>query len=313
MRLKITLFMIVLILCSIKTFSQDLIIKKDSSKISCVIISADDFQIDYKVLKDGRFSFQTIQSKDVLSYYFGNEDKISEVSGGRKKRNKSDRKEIAIFRLNGGLSQPIFDFGSKDIYNINSGYSMQGINFGLGATFMVSKNIGLDLSFVHTRNKIHEDAAYSLPEVLTFETKNPYRNNYLAFGLYTQFHLLSSQKLVLNFNAHLGVNNSRTSKLKYTSPYSSFGLIENDVREGKKYSMAYDFGLGIAYKITRTLSVQLNSTYFASDVFYKRDALTSVSNEVGSTSIVRTVVYELVEFKLLNVNIGVAYTINKNK
>lgn len=305
--------MIVLMFLSIKTFSQDLIVKKDSSKIFCTIVSADDFQIDYKVLKDGSYLMQTIQSKDVIRYYFESEEKVVEFFKKAKKLNDLEKRELVIFRLNGGLSQPVFSFGNRDKLDLNSGYGKLGFNIGLTSTFLVSKIIGFDLVFSRMENEIYNDAANSLSNVTSFETKGAYRNNYLAFGLCTQFYLFNSKKVLLNINAHFGLNNSKSNQLIYTSLDNFYNQTQFNVKEGKSNAMAHDFGFGIAYKVTDGISIQFTSTYFVSDVFFNRYAERSIINETGSTSFGRSTIYELSEFKILNLNFGLVYSIIKNK
>ena len=65
-KLKTILF---LILISFYGFSQDLIVKKDSSKIFCKITKEDSVTIYYKSIRDKQGLEQTIKKSDVLKYF----------------------------------------------------------------------------------------------------------------------------------------------------------------------------------------------------------------------------------------------------
>ena len=139
-------------LSTLVSYSQDLIIKKDSSKIYCQITQEDSLVLYYQVIKNNLKIDAVIEKSDVLKYY---KAKSSNPTKIQHKANGYSEKNIRFhFTLLAGQANPLRDFGSKDLTNDSAGMANKGVLVELSAVLKLSEFFGIKVNYFNRTHNL---------------------------------------------------------------------------------------------------------------------------------------------------------------
>jgi len=147
-------YILPLLFISLLSFSQDLIIKKDSTRILCNITGEDSLTIYYSQRKNNSLLNSKISKELVLKYYSSSSKSII-----KKRVNKKDsilyeiNSRLHINFLAGGAI-PFGIFAKKNLSDTNSGFANKGITSNISATLRFYRFFGLTAMYMYQKNNL---------------------------------------------------------------------------------------------------------------------------------------------------------------
>lgn len=169
------------------------------------------------------------------------------------------------FSLNGGIASPVGNLSKSSYEDNNSGYSKTGFHINADAVFHLDKNFGIGVnvansSFGH-KGLVNLSDGYkedSGTDSTTLVSKG--NNNIFSVMAGPVFSLPVTSKLHVNFRIYGGYADVNMKGFTiYFEDYTDNALTQNNAKKG---GFAVQAGLGLAYDITKCISVRLNSDYF---------------------------------------------------
>lgn len=290
------------------SFSQDLIVKKDSSIIKCQIIQIDSFKIHFIFHVDNKFGF--INRSEVLTYYMSKSLKSDSI---RIKRNNK------FVSLDLGTLVGI-SFANFDTYNIGAGRlyigeSKNSMNFSFDLTLHFHKYFGLKATYFFQKNDFIGIDNSSLPKYLN-QNKNvidfkdevtliPWKIRGSMLGIVFMYPLI--ENFVVGTSAKIGFPLFTSPSYNYTFSYKMKNNSNNFnynyfLSASQERKMAFSTSIIIKYTPIDRVNFNFEALYFYSNPeFYTRGEIDKPSyingNEVRFYSEVRN----------FNFTIGISY------
>lgn len=275
------LFFIFFVIFHISTFSQDLIIKLDSSKILCNILRVDDFIIQYKISNEKGVFTNFIDRKEVLRYYLSDNKIIAEKGIVKYKKGKDKGKEFSKILINAGfgLSIPVNDFASHSSMSALSGHARDGISASSGFAIMFNQFIGLDISYTFFRNSFNESSMaqrqFFFNENSSFSDIQPWRVHALSLGAYVSIPILFKQKLSLDITPSINISNVTSIGFVYLFRDGYYNNVYRyNVLPSSAYAVGFGLKGGLRYKISKSISVSAISSFYGSEADFKNEFFT---------------------------------------
>lgn len=274
--MKRTLSFFCFVFIKLSAFSQDLIIKKDSTKILCDILRADDFIIQYKVSDEKGVFTNFIDRAEVLRYYLSDNKFISETGIVKYRNARNRNKDFSRILINAGfgVSIPINDYASHSSLSALSGHAKDGISASSGLTVMFNRFIGLDISYTFFRNNFNE---YSMAQRLFFFNEDfttsdsqPWRVHFLSLGSFLSIPILFKQKLTFDITPSVNISNVSSIGFLYSLRDNYYNnAYKTYVMTSSAYAVGFSLKLGLRYKLSKSISVSAISSYYATEVDFK--------------------------------------------
>jgi len=169
--------------------------------------------------------------------------------------------------VNGGASIPTGDFGKGDYYNEASGFAGTGGHFNVTGTWWLKKHIGITALAGYSRfgSKGAQSLSDGYKEDSGTDSTTLYRqgnNHSLSFLAGPSYKLDLCKGLSLQIRALGGY--TRTHLAGFTIFYEDYTDNAMSQREASGGAFAWQAGLGLAYHLTKKLSVQINGDFFSS-------------------------------------------------
>jgi len=169
--------------------------------------------------------------------------------------------------LNGGAAIPTGNFSKGDYANEASGFAKTGGHFNITGTYFINKHFGIGALAGYTRfgfkgaqslsDGYKEDSG---TDSTTLYTKGS--NHAWTFLVGPYYKIDAGKKLIVTLRALGGY--TRTHLAGFQVFYEDYTDNAMSQREASGGAFGWQAGLGLAYRITPKLSVQLNGDYFMS-------------------------------------------------
>jgi hypothetical protein len=302
--LKKFTFIFLFIITNTFIFSQDLIIKKDSTKIYCRITGVDSTTIRYILRKNRSEENYSLNKANVLNYYIAkplDSPKVGSVTRG-------PRPERFFFGIYGGIANPVGVFAAKNGKDTLSGFAMKGA--AVHASFMLKLReiFGVTVMYVYQQNNIDIKEMLKYYQATyggTFSgTGTPWKAQGFMYGFYFGGPLKSVQDLSCDVNFLVGTPSFEMSKYTITQKVS--GNTET-VSLGNAYSNPFTFmtTMGLRYRVADKISVSLSVDYFMAKPTFT--TLATITTSPNSTQIGVDTYAQYV--KTYNIKLGLNYTL----
>lgn len=262
-------------------FSQDLIIKKDETKIHCKIIAEDSVSILYYSNKDALRKPVTIGKSEVQKYVYASRE--IDIAKQNKKMDSLNSEKYTLLHFNVfiGTSSPSGDFANTSINKKEAGFAKLGFTIQALVTLKLSKFIGINAMYLRQQYRYNED------EVLTpLNKKYPAYNfdfsasKWKAGGLFGGVYLTLPSSTFKNLYYEANI---LFGKPRYTCPSLSLraSLSENgqtktqeDIRHEKKQTaFTCFFNVNFRYKVAPNVYVLFGADYTSAKVKFENVAL----------------------------------------
>lgn len=175
--------------------------------------------------------------------------------------------EAGYIVVTGGLGIPTGDYASTDIKNNNAaGLAKNGGSFGLTAFFRLTKNFGLTLMYRSQSNTvdpdpIKKDAVNSYPNMSWDVQVDPWKINYLLFGVGDYIKIDNNDALHLGIHAMIGPAFATSPKETITAYQNGSYItgVQDAVTSGAV--VAYLMGFTFKCDIGRRLCIVFSADY----------------------------------------------------
>lgn len=331
-----TLVILFFLIFSSKSKAQDLITRKDGSKIYCKISKVDSSGIYYLV--PGELQQLMIGSVDVESYYIlqslptstttvekgssvATPSPIPAISGqktytvvhkslmpSKLPSKKPNGYDPVIINLSGGLAMPIRDFGNNNIDVSTAGLAKLGYLLDGTVFLKFTKYIGISGTFHYQSNQINSVAinnAYTFnnPGVLFTTKSKPWKNYGFFGGLFFNIPIERIQGFSLFADFSFGLPKFISPELYTTGTYrGSTGTITQVGGETSKF--AFYESIGFMQKISKGLGINFTVNYFASNPYFSNVAI------IGTNGIPSTTTKFSQKIEALSLKMGMSFFLN---
>ena len=204
-------------MCTARSQNQDLIITSTGFKIYCKIVKEDSLSLFYNIANHN--ATLEIKRADVKEYY------VNLIKHKEKKNTAYNEPGLGNQRLNGdllllgasvGVSNPVSDFGSKDVYSEKAGLAKTGFVIQATAVLKLSKNIGISAAYLHQENRVAKELInqqiVAINGGVPFTTKT---TNWVASGVFGGF---ISKRMSGKWKASRLYLNASVGMPRYKSP-----------------------------------------------------------------------------------------------
>jgi len=304
-------------------FSQDLIIKKDSTKIRCRITSIDSLVINYSIIKEKSTTKTFILREDVLNYYLSRTLTTKQEKELTKKDSLYPEKWTRFhFGMSYGKSIPLGFFSKKDAEVDSSGFAVSGFSFYLNAVYKLTPHVGISVSYYFQKNKFDSDELASSmnksnsTSYFTASSIGQWSSRGMLGGFYITYPISKKSKIFFESSLLFG-NPQYTSpfvKIEYktNSTYSYFTQ-ESKITNG----FTYVYEIGLRKKIGNNLFLGLNFNLKRSAPKFTNVIVNFRKESYGPGFSAYSAFSETIEFKqrmlTLDARVGIIYQINKHK
>lgn len=320
------------LLISISGISQDLIIKKDSTKILCNILQVDSLIIHYQTYKDGKSNFDVIDRKDVLKFYLANVEKLTDpkqikVIGEKSKTVKSEKVEkekkghSLDFGFVGGIAKPTGAFSNVSVNNLLDGNAQLGSILGISAIYRFIPVLGFKVVFHQQKNDYNNEiefreSAYKYQDIRY--ASEPWRQNSFLFGTNLSIPIFGSKRYFIELNGLTGFSfvKSYGLDIRFRQQEWNNSFIVNSIHEpSKDFSNVFNFGLGFKFKITENFSICPEADYWMSKFQTNVKVIQNIE-ETGANPITYSNSLKQLrtnKIRTFNFKIGLFYTFSKKE
>lgn len=165
-----------------------------------------------------------------------------------------------------GPSFPTGDFGSKNLYDNNSGLATTGAFAEISYSYQFSKFFGF---IAAVKGKVHSVdkstlASYSVPEGVGASlsiSATPWRAGNIMAGAFQSIPITSDEKFVFEIKEMAGVQFTKSPAIKVSVVVPNMGSFTSNEEAQNATSFAYTFGLGFKYNINKTIGLRLYGDY----------------------------------------------------
>lgn len=169
--------------------------------------------------------------------------------------------------INGGTAIPTGSFGKGDYYDATSGFAGTGGHFNVTGTWYLSKHFGVGALVGYSRfgSKGSQSLSDGYKEDSGTDSTTLYKqgsNHAWSFLIGPTYRLDLCKKLRLTARVLGGYTNTHLAGFKiYYEDYLDNSMSQREASGG---AFALQGGLGLQYKLTSRLGVQVNADYFYS-------------------------------------------------
>ena len=208
--------------------------------------------------------------------------------------------------VNGGASIPTGGFSKGDYYDAASGFAGTGGHFNVTGTWWLKKHLGITALVGYSRfgNKGTQSLADGYKEDSGTDSTTLYRsgsNHSLSILIGPSYELTLFKGLNLQLRALGGYTRTHLAGFRiFYEDYTDNAMAQREASGG---AFAWQAGVGLAYHLTRKLSVQINGDFFMS----KPDIAISYDNFVVNSG--RRLSAYNTAISGVNVTAGVAYRV----
>ncbi len=169
--------------------------------------------------------------------------------------------------VNGGAGIPVGDFGKGDYNNEASGFAGTGGHFNVTGTWWFRNHFGITALAGYSRFgfKGAQSLSDGYKEDSGTDSTTLYRqgsNHALSFMAGPAYELAICKRLSVQFRALVGY--TRTHLAGFQVFYEDYTDNVMAQREASGGAFAWQAGVGLAYHLTKKLSVQINGDFFSS-------------------------------------------------
>jgi hypothetical protein len=252
----------VLLLISLLSYSQDMIVKRDSTKIFCKITKEDSTHIYYSQYKNNKVSMGTISKTEVQNFYIS-KSIAGAISPKKKDTNNIEKKIRFLFSGFIASANPVGYFSKKNINDTTSGFAQRGLAINVSVTIKLLSYFGINLGYFYQTNNFNDKIiAQNLQSqyggVFT-STSTPYIINGFLGGLYFTIPIKKIENLYVDINILAGAPNFTSPTISITQSPSNISITQSSADVS---AFAMKIGLGFRYKITKYLSLGVGLDYF---------------------------------------------------
>lgn len=252
-------FFVVFCVCFAYGFSQDLIIKKDGTKIYCKIVDEDSVSIYF--VRTTQKNKSVIDRNEVETYFASKPSKkIKSASEGAPVKN-----EVFLLGLSAGFANPLGDLGSKGANDTMAGYANSGFLIHLQGIVKLSPFFGIGAnyrlhSFSLDHNALGDLYRAQFPGV-AFTTSG---TNWRVAGFYGNLYFNFPVSTITNLSVDLMLS---AGLPKYVSPEfviagtQSGTTITISQYEKEARSTSYVGSLGFHYNLNNLLAFNFGVNY----------------------------------------------------
>ncbi len=239
------------------SWSQDLIIRKDGSKLYCEIVKEDSLSIFY--LKHTETTVLTIQKSEVANYYF------SKTTVSKGVNSKPTKTEFFIVSFDFGRSNPIQNFGSKDTKKEEAGFALPGYSLKFMGCLKVSESFGFNVGYYHQNNRfahsVFQDELNTTYSNSAFKTQ---ATNWIMRGMFVGFSIDAFIKRVdglsLNFDVMAGRPLYTLPNLEIRgNPNGQFLYVNQYAYDVRAFTFLGT--IGVNYRIKKRITLHVNASY----------------------------------------------------
>jgi hypothetical protein len=260
---------------SLLSFSQDLIIKKDSTRILCNITGEDSLTLYYSQRKNNTLFNSKISKELVLKYYSSSSKLII--------KKRVSKKDSVLYEITSrlhinfivGSAIPFGIFAKKNLNDTNSGFAKKGITFNLSATLRFYRFFGISTMYMYQKNNLDADViaqGWQAKYGGGFESSStPWLIKGFMGGVFFTYPIKPIKNLYLEMNELVGKPNFTSAGSSITQSTSSFSFIEGTA---SVHSFAFITSAGLRYKLTDYLCATL-----AVDFLFAKPNFTNVQIE----------------------------------
>ena len=259
MKLKARLT-VVLILVACFAFSQDLIIKKDSTEIYCKIVYVNLKSLYYLVPNNSNEI--KIDKVDVQKYVFDWNQMKPAILPPPAKVVDSKTMEILTHKLSlntsGGISIPNGNFASTDAYNDQAGFGLNGWYAEFGLNLKLHRFIRLSLNYAMQTNPFNSSAydkgfKTRYPSASMSTIAGAYRMTGLLGGINFHIPMSVDQKVQLHVNLQGGSPMYESPDLQSTVTYNGFKTYFH-FTAGQTHTTTLKIGMGMEYHLSEDVN-----------------------------------------------------------
>jgi len=279
-----------LFLFSVSIFkSQDLIIKKDSTRIYCKITSENIKSLTYFLVDPNKLEEL---DKSLIDKYVFDWMKVRRPIYPALVINDTIS-DFARFYFTGGVAFPSGDFASMNINNEKAGLARIGFALNAGLTINFNKHFGLGASYFYQSNgcevgRLDDKLRTTFPGITFSSTATNWLIQGTFGGMHLSFDLQDIKTVTFMLDLQAGLPKFISPQIQTISNNFSNTLTVTQ-HSGVSRSLAILFGMGFYYKINNDICFKLNINTFNGTPIFTDITVNSTNGSASKTGFKQSV------------------------